>query len=150
MYSTSQGITTIMLRNVPKKYTAWDLVYELERYAARTSFDFVYTPWDKHSVTNMSCAFVNFVRSDVASLVASRMDGMPWACAPNRLVKIKPAHVQGLFVNLQRFHSEVAVRGVVNDSHVPLVFERSIPIPWDEVVVGGRCSPTPHRIGKPC
>lgn len=71
------SFTTIMLRNVPKKYTAWELVLDVERFAARSAFDFVYVPCDKSSVTNMSYAFVNFVEPGVAALACCHMDGAP-------------------------------------------------------------------------
>lgn len=128
------GGTTIMMRNLPKRYTAWDMVYELERFVARSSFDFVYVPWDRSSVTNMSCAFVNFTSGDVARQAIGLMDGTPWVGAPGRVAKIRPAHVQGLAVNLQRFQMQVASKGAVNADHAPLVFDRGTCIPWERAL----------------
>lgn len=45
----------------------------MDRFTARDTFDFVYVPWDRSSVTNMSYAFVNFVDSHVADVAAHRM-----------------------------------------------------------------------------
>lgn len=129
--AASEGVTTIMMRNLPRKYTSWDLVYELERFTTRASFDFVYVPWDRSSVTNMSYAFVNFVDSGVAMCITRHMDGRAWAGSPGRVARIRPAHVQGLAVNLERFQMQVASKGAIVDEHAPLVFEQAASIPWD-------------------
>lgn len=135
--------TTIMLRCVPKRYTAWDLVSELERFAVRMLFDFVYVPWDKNSVTNMSYAFVNFCDRSVASCVAERMSGVPWlGSRSGQVIQTKVAHVQGLALNLQRFRAQVASKGGVVAAHAPLVFERGVYVPWD-AALAGHCAEPP-------
>lgn len=141
-----------MMRNVPKKYTAWDLVYELDRFTARDTFDFVYVPWDRSSVTNMSYAFVNFVDSHVADVAAHRMSGVEWVGGqPGRVIRIMPARVQGLFGNLQRFRDEVASRGGVIAAHTPLVFGRGAYVAWDvalSMLSGGPGAAAARSLGR--
>lgn len=115
-----ESVTTLMIRNLPRKFTAWDLVAELEFYMPRSSFDFVYVPWDKKNSNNVGYGFVNFVDVDSSAHARASLDGREWRTgARARVIRLLPALMQGLQENLCRF---VEAREHRDEGHVPLVF----------------------------
>lgn len=124
--------TTLMIRNLPRRFTAWDLVAELELYMRRSAFNFVYVPWDRKNSNNMGYAFVNFTETNSAALAYSSMEGQEWRLgARARLMKLVPAHVQGLAQNLGRY----AEQGEAPDAgHFPLVFLDGSPVLLEEAL----------------
>jgi len=119
--SEFQRPTTWMIRNLPRKFSAWDLVKELDLYMDRSSYDFVYVPWDKASLHNMGYGFVNFVHVDVARMSFALLEGQPWQTGMrSRGAKLAPARVQGLAGNLERY---TAAGGEPEAGHRPLVFQ---------------------------
>lgn len=56
------GRTTIMVRNIPNKYTQ-DMLLELFENNNRKKFDFFYLPIDYNNNCNVGYAFVNFIHT---------------------------------------------------------------------------------------
>eukprot|EP00445_Apocalathium_hangoei_P042458 CAMPEP_0203969362 /NCGR_PEP_ID=MMETSP0359-20131031/97420_1 /ASSEMBLY_ACC=CAM_ASM_000338 /TAXON_ID=268821 /ORGANISM="Scrippsiella Hangoei, Strain SHTV-5" /LENGTH=324 /DNA_ID=CAMNT_0050907299 /DNA_START=60 /DNA_END=1034 /DNA_ORIENTATION=- len=127
--SIGPDVTTLMLRYVPRKFTGIDLVKELERHVPRSSFNYVYVPWDRCSTNNMGYAFANFVDSATARTIAKAMHGNTLANDHRgRMVSVLPARVQGLSRNLRRydethFHLEPDIE------HSPLIYCKGVEIP---------------------
>mmetsp|Transcript_121582 Transcript_121582/g.349467 ORF Transcript_121582/g.349467 Transcript_121582/m.349467 type:complete len:290 (+) Transcript_121582:2-871(+) len=110
-----------MIRNLPRKFIAWDLVKELDLYMDRSAYDFVYVPWDKASLHNMGYGFVNFVDVDLARMAFAKLEGQAWQTGMRtRGAKLAPARVQGLADNLERY---TAAGGEPEAGHRPLVFQ---------------------------
>jgi hypothetical protein len=125
-----EDVTTLMLRRVPRKYSAWDVLAELEHHVSRSALKFVYVPWENNSASNMGFAFVDFVDVGTAHLAFGLMDGTLWRNAIKpRETWIVPALVQGLDANIKRYHEATA--GLSNLKHVPLVFRngKQVPLP---------------------
>eukprot|EP00428_Durinskia_dybowskii_P041693 CAMPEP_0170259558 /NCGR_PEP_ID=MMETSP0116_2-20130129/29651_1 /TAXON_ID=400756 /ORGANISM="Durinskia baltica, Strain CSIRO CS-38" /LENGTH=273 /DNA_ID=CAMNT_0010510605 /DNA_START=83 /DNA_END=905 /DNA_ORIENTATION=- len=119
--------TTLLVRHVPRKYVAWDMVIELDRFLDRKLLDFVYVPHVNGVSNNMGYAFVNCPNPSVARTLLERMQGQPWADVnTTRKMQVKPAYVQGLATNLRQFQDKVAHRNESVMEHVPLVFERGM------------------------
>mmetsp|Transcript_11222 Transcript_11222/g.32021 ORF Transcript_11222/g.32021 Transcript_11222/m.32021 type:complete len:267 (+) Transcript_11222:62-862(+) len=96
--------TTLMIRNMPRKYTIWQLVSDLDNFVPRSAYDMVYLPWDEHSSSSMGFAFVNFLEADTAQSFRARMEGQPFRQIDSeRFAKVLPAHVQGSAAYLRRF-----------------------------------------------
>mmetsp|Transcript_162531 Transcript_162531/g.521016 ORF Transcript_162531/g.521016 Transcript_162531/m.521016 type:complete len:330 (-) Transcript_162531:213-1202(-) len=126
-------VTTVMFRNIPRKYTAMDVVAELETNVTREAFNFVYVPWFKSSTTNMGYAFVNTVDVTTARAVYAMMQGGRWKMGPgSRMMKMVPASMQGLEENLKQFHVNNAQHP--NLEHCPLVFRKGIQVELNQAL----------------
>eukprot|EP00405_Crypthecodinium_cohnii_P045342 CAMPEP_0206583254 /NCGR_PEP_ID=MMETSP0325_2-20121206/34993_1 /ASSEMBLY_ACC=CAM_ASM_000347 /TAXON_ID=2866 /ORGANISM="Crypthecodinium cohnii, Strain Seligo" /LENGTH=300 /DNA_ID=CAMNT_0054090137 /DNA_START=289 /DNA_END=1191 /DNA_ORIENTATION=+ len=67
------GTLTLMFRYIPRRFTAEDVVSELQAYIPTVGFDFVYVPKYRTSKCNMGYAFVNFTATEYALLFATRL-----------------------------------------------------------------------------
>mmetsp|Transcript_45061 Transcript_45061/g.130115 ORF Transcript_45061/g.130115 Transcript_45061/m.130115 type:complete len:316 (+) Transcript_45061:77-1024(+) len=112
--------TTLMIRNLPHRFTAWDLIAELECYMPRQTVDYVYVPWDKKGADNIGYGFMNFVHPTFAAKAKAWMHGAAWRTGIRiRPLKVQAAHVQGLVENVARFREQSEA---VDPKHAPLVF----------------------------
>jgi len=88
-------VTTLMIRNLPRRYTEEALLYELEAFTTPNSYNFLYLPWDSRRSSNVGYAFVNFIDASTASSLRERLNGKPWRLVQTpKEIKILPAHVQ--------------------------------------------------------
>eukprot|EP00429_Kryptoperidinium_foliaceum_P064888 CAMPEP_0176063940 /NCGR_PEP_ID=MMETSP0120_2-20121206/31891_1 /TAXON_ID=160619 /ORGANISM="Kryptoperidinium foliaceum, Strain CCMP 1326" /LENGTH=292 /DNA_ID=CAMNT_0017397515 /DNA_START=49 /DNA_END=925 /DNA_ORIENTATION=+ len=127
-----EKMTTLMIRNLPRKFTTDNLIEELKLYVDPAAFDFVYVPWDRMGTNSVGYAFVNFVDAIVATSVMHAMHGMAWRTGSRcRPMKVQPAHVQGLAQNLERF---IAQGDDVDPVHAPVCFINGQPASFQEVL----------------
>jgi len=137
-HKAERPVTTLMVRNLPRRFTSRDLLVELELYARAGMFDYVYVPWDRKGSNNVGYAFVNFVHAAHAAETQRRMHEQPWRTGSRaRLVKVQPAHVQGLAENLERFAEQ---EGAEDPMHAPLLFVDGEPASLEEVLRGAQPS----------
>ena len=70
--------TTIMIKNIPNKYTQQMLLQTIDR-TQRDNYDFFYLPIDFKNNCNMGYAFINFVDSIFIVDFFYEYDGTKWA-----------------------------------------------------------------------
>eukprot|EP00428_Durinskia_dybowskii_P028710 CAMPEP_0170245128 /NCGR_PEP_ID=MMETSP0116_2-20130129/22347_1 /TAXON_ID=400756 /ORGANISM="Durinskia baltica, Strain CSIRO CS-38" /LENGTH=209 /DNA_ID=CAMNT_0010495997 /DNA_START=35 /DNA_END=664 /DNA_ORIENTATION=- len=123
-------LTTLMLRNLPKKVAEWDVVAELCEAVPGVPFDLVYVPQGVDGATRAGYAFVNFSDTAAARAAHARLDGHLWSRASGvwRPLSVKIAHVQGLAQNLSHLR-----RGEMHKPgfQPPLVFVGGNLVPFD-------------------
>mmetsp|Transcript_20394 Transcript_20394/g.70663 ORF Transcript_20394/g.70663 Transcript_20394/m.70663 type:complete len:342 (+) Transcript_20394:110-1135(+) len=106
--------TTMMVRNIPNRYTQRELIRELETLGFAGSFDFFYAPIDTGSMGNVGYAFVNFVTGDWADHCLSILSGYTFKKhqqkARTKVATVSVAHLQGLEANLRHYENS-AVNG---------------------------------------
>lgn len=152
--------TTLMYRNVPRKFNDGDLLWEISVAAGPGLVNFQLLPWEG-SVRNMGYAFVNFVDNNAADRVREAMHGKRWSTpGVTKSIKIVTANVQGLIPNIalacQAFNEGCGtpVR--------PLVFLQGRVVDFAEAVrllslcgtsaaggAMGASGPEPPRLGRP-
>lgn len=116
--------TTLMLRNVPNRYTQKELIDELNALGFTGSFDFFYLPMDFGSMGNVGYSFINFVNVEWAAQCQKDLDGHAFK-KHQRKVRVKlatfsVAHLQGLEANL-RHYERTAVMGGRSKRGCPVV-----------------------------
>jgi len=124
----------LMIRNLPRRFTSWDLVAELQLYIRRSSFDYIYVPWDKKGVNGMGFAFVNFVSPEMAVAACSAMENREWKTGySTKRMQLVFARIQGLAENLRRFADQCDEQ---DGRHAPLIFVSGVQVRIDAALYG--------------
>jgi len=114
-------VTTLIIRNVPRRYTSTAILIELETFVKSGDYNMVYLPLDNSRASNCGYAFVNFVSAEIAARASQKMNGGHWHCVcSNKVIRIVPAHVQGLPAYLANFAGTCAAEDC--NLHAPMVF----------------------------
>jgi len=110
----SRPPTTLMIRNIPNRYTQRELIKELEGLGFSGAFDFLYAPIDFGTMGNVGYAFVNFIHSASASQCQQVVDGYTFKKhqqkTRTKVAKVSVAHLQGLQANIRHYENS-AVTG---------------------------------------
>lgn len=115
-----QGVTTLMVRNIPVGYTREKLLRE---WPCDSTYDFFYLPCNFDSARHMTFAFINFTNPAFAEafLVRWHRQKLPGSTAKKAL-DITAADVQGWAANIVRFQRAKSSR-VRNPAFYPLIFQ---------------------------
>jgi hypothetical protein len=115
-----QPPTTVMIRNIPNRYTQKDLIQELKSLGFAGTFDFVYSPLDKGTMSNVGYAFVNFTGTDWAHKCMAKFQKYRFR-KHNKAAAASFAHIQGLDANLAHYEN-AAVNNAKLKQRRPMVF----------------------------
>jgi hypothetical protein len=110
--SEAASITTIMARNIPSNYTQRDLMEDLADLGLKGTFDFLYIPLDKNTMTNVGYAFLNFLHPRHATECMRLLQGFRFKRNRRdrgRMAAASPAHIQGLEANLRHYEKAVVM-----------------------------------------
>jgi len=125
--SEKQAVTTIMIRNIPNRYTRKMLMDELDFLGFKDTYDFIYVPMDRSTHWNVGYAFVNFLEEESATRCMETLTDYHFSRF-QRLGKIAqacPAHIQGLKNNME-YYSNTAVQNSNLQSQRPLVIRKHV------------------------
>lgn len=106
--ATQQAITTLMIRNIPNRYTQKELISELEDLGFASTFDFLYIPLDKGTMSNVGYAFVNFISEDWAQKCIQAFQNYRFRRhrkTSGKIAAVSVAHLQGLDANLAHYEN---------------------------------------------
>jgi RNA recognition motif-containing protein len=115
--------TTLMIRNIPNRYTQNELILELEALGFGGTFDFLYVPLDKGTMSNVGYAFVNFVDPQAAAKCMESFHGYHFKRhrkVSGKIAAVSIAHLQGLEANLAHYKN-AAVNTAKMKQRRPLV-----------------------------
>lgn len=148
--NSTPEVTTLMLRNIPRKYTDEAVTLELQFRVGLGPIDFIYLPWDSARNLNNGHVFVNCVTPIAARALAERLEWQPWECGPSKKrVEVRAATAQGIAANLERYVESMHARpggsrfagpGEHGEPKFPLVFHDGHRIPFLQAVEI-RCPP---------
>lgn len=110
MYGASTTNTTVMLRNIPNRYTR-DMLIDRLNEGYEGQYDFVYLPIDFNSKCNVGYAFINFKLAPVAAKFIAEFHGAKTAqCLPGfssaKICEVSYARVQGRDANMENLRDE--------------------------------------------
>ncbi|KAG7398923.1 hypothetical protein PHYBOEH_010141 [Phytophthora boehmeriae] len=115
--------TTLMIRNIPNKYTQQMLLSEINRNH-RGNYDFFYLPIDFKNKCNMGYAFINFIEAAHIEGFHREFDGQKWTnFNSEKVCAISYARLQGKQAMIARFQNSSLLEK--HESYRPLVFGSS-------------------------
>lgn len=122
--------TTVMLRNIPNKYTRDMLVKRLnEDFLGQ--YDFVYLPIDFNNKCNVGYGFINFTSTNACELFVNMFHNVDVRkCLPGlnsrKIAEVGPARVQGLEENLRRLKVSPVMSELLNHPDwMPLLLDEN-------------------------
>jgi hypothetical protein len=115
-------ITTLMLRNVPRKYTQRMLLSAIQAGGFGNDIDFLYLPTDISSGRNLGYAFVNLLSASSATAFREQFHKRQ---LPGEITKgglsVSSALVQGFQNNVDNVMRNASVHRIKNPEYLPLV-----------------------------
>jgi len=121
-------VTTVMMRNLPNKYTQQMLLEELQDggFRLQNDIDFFYLPMDHSNAANLGYCFINFVETALANAFASSFQGKKMRrFNSSKTVVVMPASIQGYDRNYA-YYASTRVAQAEDPQYRPL-FLRSPP-----------------------
>ncbi|RLN55029.1 hypothetical protein BBJ28_00009031 [Nothophytophthora sp. Chile5] len=117
--------TTLMIRNIPNKYTQQMLLAEINQ-RHRGNYDFFYLPIDFKNKCNMGYAFINFMEAAHIEPFYKEFDSQKWTnFNSEKVCAISYARLQGKQAMIARFQNSSLLEK--HESYRPLVFGSSGP-----------------------
>jgi hypothetical protein len=112
-----QDKTTVMIRNIPCRYSQAELLEEIRRFDM--TFDFLYLPPARHSAGNLGYAFINFVKPKDAAEFIDIFEGHTWFFQPKSKKRGVPtfATLQGFAPNVE-YYSKMKISKSKNRPYV--------------------------------
>jgi len=132
-------VTTVMMRNLPNKYTQQMLLEELadSGFRLQADFDFFYLPMDHSNAANLGYCFINFVETAMANAFAAAFQGKKMRrFNSNKTVVVMPASIQGFDRNYA-YYSSTRVAQAEDPQYRPLFLK---PAPDGSVPSAGKSS----------
>lgn len=120
--------TTLMIRNIPNKYTQLQFINELFNSGFRGKFDFLYLPIDVHNTCNIGYAFINMKSPDEVLEFYEAWHGNSWPLFRSRKrCEITLARIQGQAALTTRFLNSPILVNFPLDAQ-PLIFHTEGPL----------------------
>jgi len=117
-------ITTVMLRNIPNKYTQASLLREIDDMGFETTYDFFYLPMDTHYHCNVGYAFINFAAPVYALKFSQIFMGHVFRLVLSpKIARVTPAHIQGFKENVRRFANSAVAHSHFQHYRPVVVFQ---------------------------
>jgi RNA recognition motif-containing protein len=93
--------TTVMIRNIPCRYTRDQMIEEFEIFGLK--FNFLYLTSGRRGVGNLGIGFVNFVRPEDAATFIRDYQGYSWVNRPSKtkFASLSYAETQGFEANVE-------------------------------------------------
>ena len=124
--------TTVMIKNIPNKYTQQMLLDTINSNHSG-NYDFFYLPIDFKNKCNIGYAFINFIHPIYITEFFQEFNAQKWQCFnSNKICKITYGRIQGKKA-LENNFSNMQVGGDKSTIKVrPLILNP--PVPSDEII----------------
>ncbi|EER12764.1 heterogeneous nuclear ribonucleoprotein, putative [Perkinsus marinus ATCC 50983] len=128
--NSDSGKTTVMLRNIPNKYTQKILLNSIDGRGFEGTYDFFYLPIDFRNRCNLGYAFINFTTHESAVAFTNSFNGysLP-AFKSTKVCEVCWARVQGLEANVDHYRNS-PVNEMPHNEYKPMLFARGQYIPF--------------------
>ena len=119
--------TTVMLRNIPNKYTQTSLLEAIDSRGFRGLYNFFYLPVDFKNGCNMGYAFINFVNHDAADMFMNAFKGYQLPAKSTKVCDVCWARVQGFKANIEHYRNS-PVNDLPDPEYRPLMFQNGVEV----------------------
>jgi hypothetical protein len=97
-------VTTVMVRNIPTRFTSVSLLSVLDEAGFMGTYSFFYLPMDFRTGKNMGYCFINFLTPDLARLFANIFHGTRLGVTTShKVLQVTASKRQGLKENVALF-----------------------------------------------
>lgn len=101
-----KDVYTVMMRNIPNKYTQTELREEFRLAGFEGTYDFIYLPMDPTTHANRGYAFINFSEPAHALRFRGTYEGCKLkSMRSKKVVSVSPAALQGFEANYRHYAS---------------------------------------------
>jgi len=108
-------VQTVMVRNLPNKYSQQLLIQELNGAGFAGTYDFFYLPIDTETNANKGYAFINFIDPAFAWMLRMTYEGQKMGqFNSEKVVSVVPAALQGFEANHSHYATARVNRGAQN------------------------------------
>lgn len=117
-----KDVYTVMMRNLPNKYSQQMLLEELQlnKFQLQSEIDFFYLPMDHYSAVNLGYCFINFVDPCVANAFAAVFGGRRMRhFNSQKTIMVMPASMQGFDKNYA-YYSNTRVAQAEDPQYRPI------------------------------
>jgi len=120
--------TTVMMRNLPNKYSRETILALLAEHSFVEAFDFFYLPIDFRSKSNMGYAFINFEHPEDAHAFKDHFDGFGnWVFNSFKQCEVSWSRpFQGLAAHIDRYRNSPMMHHSVPVEYKPCLFSRGV------------------------
>jgi hypothetical protein len=104
------GCTTVMMKDVPLKYTQRKLIREINSLGFMGLYDFLYLPMDSRTHANRGFAFINMVSVEAAEEFHKKLHGQflrHFSTNAENAISILPADLQGFEENALQYANTI-------------------------------------------
>jgi len=116
------GTTTLMVRNIPTRFTSVSFLRILDECGFRSTFDFFYLPMDFRTGKNMGYAFLNFLDYQYTCAFANLFHGRRLRMTTStKVIEISASRRQGLVENVALFKASDLLGSLSLPHFKPLV-----------------------------
>mmetsp|Transcript_52030 Transcript_52030/g.111355 ORF Transcript_52030/g.111355 Transcript_52030/m.111355 type:complete len:396 (-) Transcript_52030:97-1284(-) len=116
--------TTVMLRNIPNRYTADMMLELLDEHGFKYLYDFVYLPMDFRNGVNLGYAFVNILTHKDALRFMDKFQGFAnWFFDSAKVCEVSWAHPhQGIDEHVERYRNSPVMHPSMPEEYKPMIF----------------------------
>lgn len=124
--------TTVMMRNIPNRYTQHMLLTLIDDMGFKGRYDFVYLPMDFRNGVNLGYAFVNLVSHPDALQMMSTFQGFSkWFFDSAKVCEVAwAAPHQGLEEHVERYRNSPVMHPTMPDEYKPMMFRDGVRVPF--------------------
>jgi hypothetical protein len=124
------GATTVMMRNLPNRYTQQALLTDINEAGFIGTYDFLYLPVDTETNANKGYAFINFSEPSFAWMFKQAYEDrkMPQGSNSSKFVSVTAATLQGFDANYKHYYNRKVNRG--DPANRPLFLREPTCKPW--------------------
>ena len=116
------GTTTVMVRNIPTRFTSVSFLRVLDECGFRNAYSFFYLPMDFRTGKNMGYCFINFIHASFTIMFASLFHGRRLRMTTsNKVIEVTPSKRQGLVENVALFRASDLLGSLSLPHFKPLV-----------------------------